>query len=467
MLKRYAYYFVLFQSILDIIIISGTWVAVYFIRFYTGFFSNPKGTSDFSRHLKLAVPVTAIIYVVCLWSGLYRTKRLQNLFLQLTDVFKTCLIGSLVTLAFLYYTQDSPYSRRLLALFIPVLFIGLLLSHVAVRAVLRKFREEGYNLRHCAIIGTGKKGQQLYRDIESIRWLGIKCKYFIDNDPACIGNNFCGVSIYGPVSRTADFIEQDPVDEVYLSLSGDQAVSVYPILENIQQKGITVRIIPDWGHLTSMNATIVQIGSQVLFCADESRLTSYNIVVKEIFDRCAGFLLLAVFGVPMLVIAIFVKLAGRGPVFYKQARVGLDQKEFKIYKFRTMNTDAEEDNGQGWTQPDDNRRTGIGKLLRRFSLDELPQLINVIRGEMSLVGPRPERPYFVQKFSDEFRNYMLRHKVKAGITGWAQIHGFRGDTSLKKRLQYDLFYVRNWSFGLDLRILLSTPWYVIKGKNAY
>jgi len=169
----------------------------------------------------------------------------------------------------------------------------------------------------------------------------------------------------------------------------------------------------------------------------------------------------------MLVIALLIKLTSKGPVFYKQTRRGMDQKEFEILKFRTMRIDAEKENGPQWSKPDDAMCTSIGKWLRRKSLDELPQLINVIKSQMSLVGPRPERPYFTKQFSEEYRRYMLRHKVKAGMTGWAQIHGFRGDTSLRKRLVYDLYYVKNWSFALDLWILLRTPWHIIKGENAH
>jgi exopolysaccharide biosynthesis polyprenyl glycosylphosphotransferase len=169
----------------------------------------------------------------------------------------------------------------------------------------------------------------------------------------------------------------------------------------------------------------------------------------------------------MVIIGLLIKLTSKGPVFYKQIRVGMDQKEFEMLKFRTMRVDAEKEDGPQWAKPDDPRRTAIGAWLRRGSLDELPQLINVIKGEMSLVGPRPERPCFVQQFSEEYKKYMLRHKLKAGMTGWAQVNGFRGDTSLKKRLQYDLYYIKNWSFWLDLRVLLLTPLRIIKSRNAY
>jgi exopolysaccharide biosynthesis polyprenyl glycosylphosphotransferase len=215
------------------------------------------------------------------------------------------------------------------------------------------------------------------------------------------------------------------------------------------------------------DAEAVPIGSQLLFSSAESPLSGYNIVLKETFDRVMGLVFLIIFSIPMVIIGVLIKLSSKGPVFYKQVRVGMDQKEFEMLKFHTMRVDAEEEDGPQWAKPDDSRRTAIGAWLRRGSLDELPQLINVIKGEMSLVGPRPERPHFVKQFSEEYKKYMLRHKLKAGMTGWAQVNGFRGDTSLKKRLQYDLYYIKNWSFWLDLRILLSTPWRIIKSRNAY
>ena len=467
MLRRHATFFVFLRFVLDILIIIGTWVGVYFLRFRAGLFDSPKGTPEFARHLLLTFPVLAGSFAACFWAGLYKTKRLQSLFTQISDIFRACILSGLFILAFLYYLQNEPYSRKLLILFVPMLFCGLAGSHIATMAVLHALREKGYNLRHCAIIGAGKHGQQLQSDLDRIGWTGIKCKYFIDNNAARIGQSLRNIPVFGPVSETMKFVEMYPVDEVYLALSGDAAVTAYPVLEKLQQRGITVRIIPDWGNLTPTHTTIVPVGSQLLFCAADSPLGGYKVILKELFDKGGGMILLVLLAVPMLIIALLVKLTSEGPVFYKQKRLGMDQKEFQMYKFRTMHVGAETATGPQWARPNDSRCTKTGSWLRRTSLDELPQLFNVIKGDMSLVGPRPERPCFAHEFSGEWKNYMLRHKVKAGMTGWAQIHGFRGDSSLRKRLQYDLFYVRNWSFGLDLRILLLTPWRIIRGKNAY
>jgi exopolysaccharide biosynthesis polyprenyl glycosylphosphotransferase len=387
---------------------------------------------------------------------------------QLADIFKAGIFSGLLVLAFLYYIQSYPYSRKLLILFVFALFGGLVLSHLFTMAIMRNLRKKGYNVRYYAVIGAGKKGQQLVQEIERIAWFGLKCRFFVDNSPSRIGTELLGVPIYGPIEELSELVSAKEIDEVYLALSGTEAQAAYPFLERLQCKGITVRIVPDWGNLTSTNkATVVTIGSQVLFSAAESPLSGANIVLKEVFDRAASLMLLVVSALPMGVIAVLVKLTSKGPVFYRQARIGMDQRGFAIIKFRTMPVDAEKENGPQWAKTNDPRCTRIGVWLRRTNLDELPQLINVIKGEMSLVGPRPERPCFVEQFAEEYKKYMLRHKVKAGMTGWAQVHGFRGDTSLKKRLQYDLHYIRNWSLGLDLRILLLMTWQILTGKTAY
>ena len=468
MLKKYAALFVLFRSVVDIVMIGMVWIGAYYLRFYSGLLTTPKGIPDFKTHLKLALPVVCICGLACFWTGLYRPKRIRNVFIQFIDIFKACILAGLVVLAFFYYLQNHPYSRKLLVLFVFMLFAGLIFSHLITMQILRSLRKRGRNLRYYAVIGTGQKAQQLVQDIEQMGWMGLKCSFYIDDNPRTMGGELLGVPVYSPIEKLPELVKAEEIDEVYLTLSGNEAQKAYPILAKLQCLGITVRIMPDWGNLMAISAgETATIGSQVLFSAAESPLSGTNIILKEVFDRVGSFLLLIILFIPLSLIAVLIKLTSKGPVLYKQTRIGAEQKEFKILKFRTMKVNAEEGNGPQWAKPNDPRCTRIGAWLRGTSLDELPQLINVLKGELSLVGPRPERPFFVKRFSEEYRRYMLRHKVKPGITGWAQINGFRGDTSLRKRLVYDLYYVRTWSFWLDLWILLRTPWQIIKGKNAY
>lgn len=468
MLKRHATFVIIFRSISDICIIAGAWLLVYGIRFQTTLFATEKGIPDFSKHLMLTLPVVFICFFCCLFMGIYKPKRVANIFVQFVEILKVTVFSGLFIFAFFYFLQDIPYSRKLVTLFIVMLFVGLSFSHLLTMQMVRVFRRKGYNFRYYAIIGANSKGQQLEQDISKMSWLGLKCSFFIDNDRSLIGKKIADIPVYGPVEKIIDLVDKEGVDEVYLALDGNESQKAYSILEAVQAKGVTVRIIPDWGNLASVNnSTVITIGSQVLYSASESPLNTTNIVLKEIFDRVGAVILLVLFAPSLSIIALLVKLTSKGPVFYKQVRIGMDQKEFHMFKFRTMVENAEKVNTPKWTQPNDSRCTSIGRWLRRTSLDELPQLINVIKGDMSLIGPRPERLFFTEKFSEEYKKYMLRHKVKAGMTGWAQINGFRGDTSLRKRLLYDLYYVRNWSWTLDMWILFRTPWHIIKGENAH
>ncbi|OHB49686.1 MAG: undecaprenyl-phosphate glucose phosphotransferase [Planctomycetes bacterium GWF2_41_51] len=468
MLKRYATFVSLIRSVSDIFIIFLVWIFAYYIRFYSHIFSAEKSIPNFKRHLVLTLPIILICYLCCYFTGFYKPKRTQNLFLQLKNIFNAVVLSSLIILAFFYYLQDVPYSRKLLGLFIVFELFGLIFSHFTIMLIMQKLRSKGYNLRYYTIIGTVPTAIQLMKNIEESPWLGFKCAFFIDNNPAYIGTTIMNIPVYGPIEKLSEIVETHNVDEIYLAVKGDESRRAYHILKTLQYSGITIRIIPDWGDLASIGKiTIIHIGSTVLFSAADSPLNGINIISKEVFDRIIALLLLIVCMVPMAFIALLIKISDKGPVFYKQKRIGIGRQEFEIIKFRTMQINNDSKNVAQWTKRNDVRCTRVGALLRRFSLDELPQFINVLKGEMSLVGPRPEQPMYAKQFSEEYKNYMLRHKIKTGMTGWAQIHDLRGDTSLKKRLLYDMYYVNNWSWLFDIWILLSTPWHILKGKNAY
>jgi Undecaprenyl-phosphate glucose phosphotransferase len=472
MLKRHATTISFFRAFCDIVAVGIAWIVVYYFRFLSGWFTVPKGTPEFSKHLLLTVPVVFVCAACCSFFGLYQSKRTQSLFSLLAASLKVTLFSALFILAFFYYAQSSPYSRKLLTLFFVAMFFTLLMSHFLAFSLIRVFRSKGYNLRHYAIIGAGLKGQNLLRDIRSMKWLGLRCSFFIDNDSSVIGTEILQTPVVGPVRSLVDFVKAQAsgksIDEIYLALSGNEAQDAYPLLQRLQSTGISIRIIPDWGALTTTSkATALTIGSQMLFSAEDSPLSGIMLLAKEAFDRIVAFVLLLLVAIPMMLIAVLVKSTSKGPVLYRQIRVGMDQQEFEIFKFRTMRDHDGHEGQQAWTTKNDPRCTRIGVWLRKTSLDELPQLFNVLLGHMSLVGPRPERPEFVIQFSQDYRSYMLRHKVKSGMTGWAQAHGLRGDTSLRKRLVYDLYYTKNWSMWLDVWILILTPFHLLKGENAY
>ena len=239
------------------------------------------------------------------------------------------------------------------------------------------------------------------------------------------------------------------------------------ILRALAKLPVAVAVIPDFSGAATLNASVSELEGLPVIRLRDTPITGWHAVAKRAIDLCGAIVLLVVFGVPMLILALLVKLTSRGPVIFKQERMGLGGRPFMLLKFRSMRIDAETDSGPVWAKESDSRCTGIGAFMRRTSLDELPQLINILKGDMSLVGPRPERPHFVRQFTEDVPAYMLRHNVKAGLTGWAQVNGLRGNTSLRKRLQYDLYYIENWSFWFDVFILLMTPFSGLVHKNAY
>jgi Undecaprenyl-phosphate glucose phosphotransferase len=309
------------------------------------------------------------------------------------------------------------------------------------------------NQRQAAIVGAGRSGQRLLHALRRNAWTGLQVAYFIDDrdEPAVLH----GVRVMGPLANLQQLIEAQPVDAVFIALPADEANRLEDVLEQLDWSMADVRLVPDISPTYAMKPSVSELDDVPILSLRQTPLYGWNALVKRGFDLAVGSLCLLLAAIPMLMIAILIKAHDGGPVFYRQRRMGLDGEAFELVKFRTMRPDAERD-GPVWSQKLDARRTPIGGFLRRTSLDELPNLFNVLAGQMSLVGPRPERPEFIAEFKREIPQYMLRHKMKAGMTGFAQIRGLRGETSLRKRIQHDVHYIRNWSLFLDIRILLQT-----------
>ena len=465
MLKRHFALVNFMRISLDVLAIGILWNAVYYLFSYFGFYDQPDIPSA-SKHWLLSIPAAIILYLCRHWMGVYKSLRIQPTFTQFGRQIESILLGWMFVVLFLYYTGETAYTRFFLILFLFALLGGLLVSHSLLLQILHWIRSRGYNQRHYAIIGTGKNAVKLLRDIEKTSSFGLKCRFFIDNKPHLGGKTIADIPVYGELQQLPELAKEKGIDEIYLAMRNSEIASVSPYLNELQNMGVTIRILPDWGTLAQVNRpSTVTIGSSVLFTTSESPLTGMNIILKDLLDRMLSCILLCLFSGLMLIIAVLIKLCDNGPVFYRQQRVGMDNRPFDMLKFRTMVPNS--DDPPGWTVENDRRQTPVGKLLRPIGLDELPQLFNVLRGQMNLVGPRPEQPHFTKKFSDEYKKYMFRHKVKSGMTGWAQIHGFRGNSSLRKRTQYDLYYVKNWSIWLDMLILLRTPFAILRRKNAY
>jgi Undecaprenyl-phosphate glucose phosphotransferase len=396
-------------------------------------------------------------------------------------IVKAVAVGLALTIAFLSLFRNvlfdgQNYSAWQYAIFGVIATVTLFAWRLTFRTVLRALRRRGWNLRHVAVIGTGRLRQLAVKTIKRNSWTGITPNYFISHHGSTRRTQCLGMPVKGGLEELEQVLDAYPVSGVVIALPGRMAASMPALMAQLQKHPVDVRIVPDMNpKYMPVNMAVTDLDGMPVLSFRESPLGSgWGRIMKRATDLLGGFAALAIFAVPMLVVALLVRRSGPGPVIFRQERMSLNGQRFKIFKFRTMtNVDAEQqalrDAGRGteaWTKPNDARITPVGRFLRRTSLDELPQLFNVILGEMSLVGPRPERPELIQQFREDWRGYMLRQNVKAGMTGWAQVNGLRGATDLRKRLQYDLFYIRNWSFMFDVRILWMTIFKGFTHPNA-
>jgi Undecaprenyl-phosphate glucose phosphotransferase len=442
----------------------------------------------------LVLYTVPIILLSLRWFGLYRPRRDRSILSEVPGVVKACFVGMLWVLVMLFVFESSIFAQTdpvrhgppvllwgadidpgrvqvgLLALFIT----GSLIAHrMAFRYGLRLLRRRGWNLRHVAIIGCGRLGQIVARTIERNSWTGIKVAYFISHQDRTRREVCSDRPVLGGLGDLEKILAANKPDAVYIALPGSRSNMLYDVLARLERFPVDVRIVPDINpRYVPQSMTVSELDGMPILSYRECPTSGLGGVSKRVLDIVGACAALVIFAAPMLIIAALVRASGPGPVIFRQRRVSLGGQVFDIYKFRTMfHADDEAGAGSGrsatWTERNDPRITRIGRWLRRTSLDELPQLFNVVMGDMSLVGPRPERPELIERFREDWRGYMLRQHVKAGMTGWAQVNGLRGQTSLRKRLQYDLFYIKNWSIGLDLKILFLTLFRGFVHRNAH
>jgi Undecaprenyl-phosphate glucose phosphotransferase len=462
MLKTHSRLFEQLSLVADLTLIAGCWIAAYVVRFYV---MRPTDIPAFSGYALQLLPILVVWGVAFKTFDLYRPHRLASHLSEWLDIAKASTLGVLVLVAlmtFLFRSYD--YSRLVIAMFWAASIVACSLSRAVFREALRVARRHGYNQRYAVIVGGGEPAAEVLRVLRrrpdaGIRVLGVLSdKYQRDGLEA---------RWLGAPEEIRAVLDANTVDIVILALPHADYPRMSAVLNEIGDDPVAIHFVPDVFSLASLRGGIEEFEGLPVIHLRESPLYGWNRVLKRAFDLVLGTAALAAALPVMLGVALAVRLTSRGPILYRQERMGLDGRRFWMLKFRTMNVDAEAESGPQWARPDDPRRTGVGAVLRRWSLDELPQLLNVLRGEMSLVGPRPERPGFVAEFRQRVPGYMLRHKVKAGITGWAQINGWRGNTSIEKRIEYDLYYIERWSLGFDLAILLRTVWRGFRNRNAY
>jgi Undecaprenyl-phosphate glucose phosphotransferase len=468
----------------DLTIIVFAVVVAYALRFHAlaGVIPVQGGEPDYFTHaipVELAAP---IMMLAMLWAGQYRPRRDQRFHLELAAILKGTAVGLGVMIVILSLLQNvvfggRHYSGWQFAIYGACTAGALVTWRLSFRVALRTIRARGWNLRHVAIIGTGRLGQLVCHTLRRNSWTGISPAFFISHQKTATRDTCLELPIVSGLGDLERTLDETTISGVFIALPARMAAALPDLLTRLQRYPLDVRVVPDMNpKYVPINMAANELDGMPVLSIRESPLSGWGRVTKRSLDLLGGLLLLAVFAVPMMIIGLLVYFhGGGGPVIFRQERMSLNGQGFRIFKFRTMkHADVERqalrDLGKGteaWTKAGDERVTPIGRFLRRTSLDELPQLFNVILGEMSLVGPRPERPELIERFREDWRGYMLRQNVKAGITGWAQVNGLRGNTSLRKRLQYDLFYIRNWSLMFDLRILWMTIFRAFSHANAH
>jgi Undecaprenyl-phosphate glucose phosphotransferase len=447
-----------FQSLMmlsDLFFLSVAWWLAYVIRFETDFFPEPE--PHLLPHYIIAWLIILIVWTAVFhWLDFYRPRRLSGQHREIVEVLKGCSLAMLIFLGVLFLLRGVVLSRIVVLFFGVSSFIVLNLSHVVFREGLRFLRRRGYNLRHVLLIGTPRQVEQLLHKLQAYRQFGLNIAgvYLTQQAPPEM-TPVPG----GCLKDTAELnrlVKSGTIDQIFVTLPLEQAGKLVEIQQWLDDEPITLHFIPDVGDLAKLRGRMEEFDGLPIISLQTSPLHGWNSILKRIMDLSIGGLALVFFSPLMLLIAMAIKLGSPGPIFYRQERMGLDGRRFRILKFRTMVKNAEQTTGPVWATADDPRVTPFGRILRATSLDELPQLINVLRGEMSLVGPRPERPVLINYFRKSIPKYMLRHKVKAGMTGWAQVNGWRGNTSLESRIQHDLDYIGNWSIWRDIKILALT-----------
>ncbi len=449
----------------DMVLTGSAWIAAYYLRFEV-FVAWPVPLPEWhplSRYLTF-FPWILISAALTFWaSGLYVPDRAQRWTSLIRSVAKSVGLALVISMAFLSLYRDFYISRLtvlLFAILTPIFMLGL---RLCIYYYVLNARRKGRNMRRVLIIGAGTAGRRLAKSFELYPWMGFHVIGFLDDHKTDQSD------VLGKVDEVLPLLDSslDPIHYVYIALPLDAVGKIEKLLSSLSTRLVHVCLVPDLLQHDIINSRITDVdGLPVLHIIDETPM-DFRRFVKRSIDIAFSLILLVIVSPLLFAISILVVLSSRGPILYRQERMGLNGKCFDMLKFRSMPVTAEQVSGAVWAKENENRATRIGKILRRTSLDELPQFINVLRGDMSVVGPRPERPVFIQDFKERIPRYMQRHKMKAGITGWAQVNGWRGNTSLEKRIQHDLYYIQNWSLLLDIKIMIMTVWKGFVNRNAY
>ena len=465
MIKENQKHFNRLHVVLDAFVIVVSYFIAWMIKFL--FMDQDVGALPFRIYAAAILPIVLVYLLLYYIFSLYTPKRVQGRRLEMWNIVKANTVGIALILGALYLIKMMHFSRELLAIFY---FVNILLEtglRNLIRYFLRSMRKNGYNLKHIFLVGYSHAAEEyIDRIIANPQW-GYKIRGILD-DHIEAGTEYKGVKVLGRIANLMVILPQNRLDEIAITLGLNEYYRLEEIVALCEKSGVHTKFIPDYNRVIPTKPYTEDIlGLPVINIRHVPLTNTYYAFLKRTMDIVGSVCAIILFSPVMLFSAVMIKLTSPGPLIFKQERVGLHNQPFMMYKFRSMEVQAPEKEKTRWTVKDDPRVTGFGKFMRKTSIDELPQLFNVLKGEMSLVGPRPERPFFVEKFKEEIPRYMIKHQVRPGITGWAQVNGYRGNTSIRKRIEYDLYYIENWTLGLDIKILFLTVFKGFINKNAY
>lgn len=467
MIKQNQKIFNMILVCLDVIVITLALTFAYFIRFKTGLFGAHENIWDFSTYfmpILMIIPIYILLYYIL---GLYDPQRTKSITSEAIKILKVNFIGVLILITVLFVVELSDYSRYLLALFAIFSTVFSITERALLRKSLRYIRSRGYNIKYILVIGAGELGEKFTRKIKLNEYVGYKLIGFLD-DNIEKNTEIAGSPVIGKIADLEDIILNNPIDRIVITISPRHLRLMEHIVDTCEKYGVKAEIVPDYYRYFPARPYIDMIDNIPLINIRYVPLDNpFNKALKRIFDIVMALIGIVIFSPILIFTTIMVKKSSPGPIIFTQDRVGLHRKTFRMYKFRSMKVQSNEEEVGQWTTEDDPRKTKFGTFIRKTSIDELPQLFNILKGDMSLIGPRPERPHFVEKFREEIPHYMIKHHVRPGMTGWAQVHGWRGNTSIPKRIEYDLYYVENWTLSLDIKIFLLTFATGFTDKNAY
>ena len=459
-----------FQVVLDAAVIAVSYGLAWLLMI-NGFVptkGDPLRAEFYLMALLIVVPVYLFLYAVF---QLYTPKRVQGRRLEFANICKANSIGLLMFTLVLYLISKNPFwynfSRPMIIYFFVINIVLETAERNAIRAFLRSMRAKGYNLKHILLVGYSRAAEGYIDRVKQNPEWGYHIAGILDDHKA-LGEDYKGIRVLGTIGELNSILDMNVLDEIAITLSIKEFGNLGEIVAACEKSGVHTKFIPDYNNIIPTRPYMEDLlGLPVIHIRHVPLTNGLNKFMKRTVDIFGAIVAIILFSPVMLAAAVLVKITSPGPVIYCQERVGLHNRPFKMYKFRSMEVQAPTEEKSKWTTPHDPRVTPVGRFIRKTSIDEMPRFFNVLKGDMSLVGPRPERPFFVEKFKEEIPRYMVKHQVRPGLTGWAQINGYRGDTSITKRIECDLYYIENWTLGLDFKILFLTVFKGFINKNAY